>query len=124
MGRVVHDGRSLGRVHLSHHSFFKVLSCGLHLGNGEGRERDRDHFTEGGYVKKSLWDDHRSIYFFLSSFSPLLGQTKSPKKTSELLNQSKKLYERAARPVMESKEMEKGLQVLHLSLLREPLIYP
>ena len=36
MGGVVYDGRALGRVHLSHRSFLKVLSCHLHLGDGEG----------------------------------------------------------------------------------------
>ena len=36
MGGVVYDGRALGRVHLGHPSFLKVLSCHLHLGDGEG----------------------------------------------------------------------------------------
>jgi high-affinity iron transporter len=49
-------------------------------------------------VKKSLWMIIVASIFFLSSFSPLLGQTKSPKKTSELLNQSKKLYEQSCEP--------------------------
>ena len=36
MGGVVYDGRALGRVHLGHPSFLKVLSCDLHMGDGEG----------------------------------------------------------------------------------------
>ena len=36
MGGVVYDGRALGRVHLGHPSFLKVLSCDLHLGDGKG----------------------------------------------------------------------------------------
>jgi hypothetical protein len=38
MGGVVYDGRALGRVHLGHPSFLKVLSCHFHLGDGEGRK--------------------------------------------------------------------------------------
>jgi high-affinity iron transporter len=46
--------------------------------------------------------------FFLSSFSPLLGQTKSPKKTPELLNQGKKLYEQSCAPCHGAKGDGKG----------------
>ena len=38
MGGVVYDGRTLGRVHLGHRPFLKVLSCDLNLGDGEGRK--------------------------------------------------------------------------------------
>ena len=40
MGGVVHDGRSLCRVHFGYRPLLKVLSSDLHLGNGEGGQRD------------------------------------------------------------------------------------
>ena len=41
MGGMVHDRRSLCRIHAGLCSFFEVLPCDLHLGNGERRKRTR-----------------------------------------------------------------------------------
>jgi hypothetical protein len=70
MGGVVNDGRPLCGVHISHHPFFKVLSCDLHLGDGEGGKE-----TGGKTVKRSgdLKIGHpysSSLNAFLSSCTP------------------------------------------------------
>ena len=33
---MVHDGRTVCWLHFSHRSFFEILSCDLHLGDGDG----------------------------------------------------------------------------------------